>query len=254
MKWRYLCKRTTYAAIRQVQPPVILSMRTLPNILGIFLFLLTVMSCKEQAQTEPVSDEAQTVVEPKDAVLDKLFTMMQGSFNSGKQAQADSSYFDISLHMAPIWPEQGNFLYVEQAVSANQDQPYRQRVYKLERMDDTRIGSIVYEIPNDSLWIGKWKTPEAFSSLSPDDLEIRQGCTVFLQATADGGFSGSTNEMSCLSSLRGASYATSKVSVYADRIESWDQGFDAEGNQVWGAEKGGYVFDKADATESNPSE
>lgn len=27
-------------------------------------------------------------------------------------------------------------------------------------------------------------------------------------------------------------------------IESWDQGFDAEGEQVWGAVKAGYQFDR----------
>jgi hypothetical protein len=27
-------------------------------------------------------------------------------------------------------------------------------------------------------------------------------------------------------------------------ILSWDRGFDANGNQVWGAEKGGYIFKK----------
>ena len=33
-----------------------------------------------------------------------------------------------------------------------------------------------------------------------------------------------------------------EVSMESGRIESWDQGFDANGKQVWGAEKGGYVF------------
>jgi hypothetical protein len=28
----------------------------------------------------------------------------------------------------------------------------------------------------------------------------------------------------------------------ADRLESWDRGFDAAGVQVWGSEKGPYVF------------
>ena len=32
--------------------------------------------------------------------------------------------------------------------------------------------------------------------------------------------------------------------IRADRIVSWDRGFDAEGRQVWGAENGPYVFDK----------
>jgi hypothetical protein len=28
----------------------------------------------------------------------------------------------------------------------------------------------------------------------------------------------------------------------ADRIVSWDRGFDGDRRQVWGAEKGGYIF------------
>jgi hypothetical protein len=29
-------------------------------------------------------------------------------------------------------------------------------------------------------------------------------------------------------------------------LESWDRGFDAGGEQVWGATAGGYVFEKLD--------
>ena len=60
-----------------------------------------------------------------------LFEMMQGSFDSKEQAAEDSAYYAISLHMYPIWPERGQFLYVEQALAAMQDKPYRQRVYEL---------------------------------------------------------------------------------------------------------------------------
>ena len=39
-----------------------------------------------------------------------------------------------------------------------------------------------------------------------------------------------------------AAYATSEVVIIPGRIESWDRGFDADGNQVWGAASGPYVF------------
>ena len=42
--------------------------------------------------------------------------------------------------------------------------------------------------------------------------------------------------------LYGESYAQSQVDVKPDRVESWDRGFDTEGNHIWGAEKGGYIF------------
>lgn len=55
-------------------------------------------------------------------------------------------------------------------------------------------------------------------------------------------FAGATGDKTCPSELRGASYATSKVTVYPDKIVSWDQGFNAQGAQVWGATQGGYEF------------
>ena len=57
-----------------------------------------------------------------------IFEMMQGSFDSKAQAAEDSTYYAISLHMYPIWPDRGQFLYVEQALTAMQNKPYRQRV------------------------------------------------------------------------------------------------------------------------------
>jgi len=57
-------------------------------------------------------------------------------------------------------------------------------------------------------------------------------------------FEGSTEGNNCQSSLRGAAYVTSKVSISKERIYSWDRGFDAEGHQVWGAEKSGYIFER----------
>jgi CpeT protein len=48
----------------------------------------------------------------------------------------------------------------------------------------------------------------------------------------------------CPSNLRGATYATSEVVVQHDKMISWDRGFDSRDKQVWGAEKGGYIFMK----------
>ena len=52
----------------------------------------------------------------------------------------------------------------------------------------------------------------------------------------------STKDRDCISNLRGASYATSEVTIKNDRIFSWDRGLDTNDDQVWGAEKGGYIF------------
>lgn len=204
----------------------------------LLIFALTAfIACKSDKKENAANEKV-------DTQLNELYALMQGSFNSAKQAEADSTYYNISLHMYPIWEGQGNYLYVEQALNEMQERPYRQRIYEVKRINDSVLSSAVYTIPNDSLWIGKWKTPKAFDSIAPSDLKIREGCAVLLQRTGDKSFKGATSENACGSTLRGATYAASKVEITANKIESWDQGFDAEGNQVWGAEKGGYIFDK----------
>ena len=182
---------------------------------------------------------------PKDDVeLKELFSLMQGSFNSENQAKQDSSYYNISLHMYPIWKDKGNYLYVEQALNSMQQRPYRQRVYKVTRLNDSVFSSAIYTIPHDSLWVGKWKTPLDFDRITPEYLVERTGCEVLLKRLGENHYKGSTGIKTCESSLRGASYATSEVEINPTQILSWDRGFDSIGNHVWGAEKAGYIFDK----------
>jgi reactive intermediate/imine deaminase len=178
--------------------------------------------------------------------LETLATWMSGSFSSQAQSQEDPAYYDIRLEMEPIWTERedGIWLYVEQAAASSLDRPYRQRVYHLTTQEDGSFRSDVFEIPDALEHAGVWRNPKPLQQLSPDDLTLREGCAVILRKQDDANFAGSTVEDACTSSLRGASYATSEVIVRPDGIESWDRGYDAEGKQVWGAEKGAYVFDR----------
>jgi len=146
--------------------------------------------------------------------------------------------------MYPIWEEKGNYLYVEQALNSMQNKPYRQRVYEVKRLSDSTIGSYIYTIKDDSLWIGKWKTPKAFDSIASKDITLRNGCEVILKRIGEKDFKGQTGEKTCESSLRGASFATSEVEILDQKIISWDRGFDDKGEHIWGAEKGGYIFEK----------
>ena len=207
-----------------------------------FLAIITLcFSCKNDSKTETPEIEDKT-----DTELAELFSIMQGSYNSEVQSKVDSSYYNISLHMYPIWEHKGHFLYVEQALNSMQDRPYRQRIYEVTRMTDSTFSSAVYNLPVDSLWIGKWKTPKAFDSISMDDIALKKGCEVILKRIGPNHFMGETGKQTCESSLRGASYATSEVEILEDKILSWDRGFDANGEHVWGAEKGGYIFNKLD--------
>ena len=181
-----------------------------------------------------------------DQMLEDLFQIMQGSYSSAAQASADSNYYNISLHMYPIWQDktESKWLYVEQALYSKQDQPYRVRVYELKAHSDELIESKVYTLKDQDKFIGKWNDSAYFDAYDHNILEEREGCAVYLKSINDKKFEGATRDKECKSSLRGASYASSKVQVEPDRITSWDQGFDAEDNQVWGATKGAYIFIK----------
>ncbi|MCI4650114.1 chromophore lyase CpcT/CpeT [Phaeodactylibacter sp.] len=186
--------------------------------------------------TKSTTDTANT------KALDQLQQAMTGTFTSAAQAAEDDAFYDITLHMYPIWKDRGHWLYVEQAVSAMPAKPYRQRIYQLEQVDKKTFKSIVYTVDNEDDLVGDWQVPESFNALSKDNLRLREGCAVILTRQADGSYTGSTEGDRCKSTLRGAAYATSEVTVMPGKIVSWDRGFDASGAQVWGAEKGGYIF------------
>jgi len=174
--------------------------------------------------------------------LKALQQAMTGSFDSSLQADTDPEYYNIVLHMEPIWAEKpGHYLYVEQAVAGDQEQPYRQRVYKLEEKGN-KLVSRVFELPDPERFIGAHKAPGRFQTLSPAELLEKKGCAVYLKPDKLGVYRGSTRKKSCKSSLRGATYATSRVSIGASFVQSWDRGFNDNDEQVWGATKGGYLF------------
>ena len=199
----------------------------------ILFFSILFSSCKSAANKERETDKN----------LKELVSIMQGHYSSESHSIEDKSYYNISLRMTPIWKEKGNYLFVEQAMFDKQDKPYRVRVYKVSQRGDEFVSEI-YTLKNEKDWIGKWTNPEVYNQLSETDIELKQGCEVVLKRVEKNKFSGSTGDKTCPSELRGASFANSIVTVTKDGIVSWDQGFDKDGKQVWGAEKGGYKFVK----------
>ncbi len=180
----------------------------------------------------------------QDNDLELLAQYLVGEFDSQEQALRDSSYYNIHLNVVPIWSDrgyEGRWLYVEQAEASQLDKPYRQRAYHLYVNDSGQYVSAIYLINDPLRFAGDFKYEDPLSSLAPDSLELKAGCEVVLTKTTEG-FSGQTGAKTCPSELRGAAYATSKVELTTEVLTSWDQGFDASGRQVWGAEKGPYIF------------
>jgi hypothetical protein len=211
--------------------------RSLIPLSAIVLLCLSILgwNCAASKQASTPSDK-----------LAQLLTYMTGDFSSQAQSQRDTDYFDIRLHIRPIWltDKANHWLYVEQATAKSPEKPYRQRVYKVEKEGENGFKSIVYTIDEPAKWIGAFKNPVTLDQYKPANLLLREGCTVFLQAQKDGTFKGATQGEGCESNLRGAKYAISTVTISDKMLLSWDQGFNDKKVQVWGATKGGYAFIK----------
>lgn len=170
--------------------------------------------------------------------------LLEGDFTTTEQAKADKDFVEVELHLRAIWPgrSDGPWIYVEQALVSALEKPYRQRVYQLVRRPDGRVESRVYTFENPLKFAGAWREPKRFDALTPADLKLREGCAVVLERAADGSYQGATEGKGCASDLRGATYATSVVTLRRGEFVSWDRGFDAKDVQVWGATKGAYLF------------
>ncbi len=208
-------------------------------------------ACAPQGSAPDAATDAATDAASEASVGDfaqkKLRQLLIGRFDSAAQATRNRAYFDVTLAVCPVQIASlgGAALYVEQALRGRA--PYRQRLYVLGSGTDSSVEatSRVFEFLDPSAVAGLCDRA-APSELTADMVVEREGCTVTLRWQGDH-FTGATSGEQCLSTLMGAQYATTELTLRERTLESWDRGFDAAGRQVWGATAGPYVFERRDA-------
>lgn len=188
---------------------------------------------------------SRTGVQEPEPNLERLFQWMVGSFDNtaalaNSEKQAVEEHFPIQVQVSPV-PSIPHALYIEQASMEAPDRPYRQRVYTLTVTPAGDLLVKVWLLENPKEWIGAWDDPDRLSAITLEDLVHRDGCDVYL-AWDGRRYVGGTLGQNCESALAGASYATSSVTINPDGFTSLDQGFNSDGEQVWGAEKRPYEF------------
>lgn len=190
------------------------------------------------------------VILTTDKNLEPLVSLMVGRFSSAQQADKDSTYFNISLVTVPVMQGRtdGFWMYVEQALSKSRYRPYRQRVYQVQYRSGYWTTSI-YLLKNPDFWINAQDDTFRLNRMRTDSLVKRNGCDITLRRN-NRTFSGKTEYSTCPSEVRGAVFATSEVTLQKDKLVSWEKGFSPDGKQVWGAEKGGYIFLREGANEN----
>lgn len=175
---------------------------------------------------------------------EQLAAAMTGTFSTTEQARGDQNFRNLTMHATPIWTDRmdGPWLYAEQALSDAPEHPHRQHIYQLIALTESSLELHVFDLPEPIAVTGAWKNPLHLGKLTPVDLSTHQVCTLVFQIQSDGSFKGGTGVQGYASTLRGASFATTEMTVSAQQILLWDRGYNANGTQVWGSVRGGYLF------------
>lgn len=196
--------------------------------------LLSLIACGEKQSDTASSTEINLV--------DEMASHLTGTFDSSQQAVENPAYYSVSLKTCAVeLTDLGStVLYVEQALSDSLNQPYRQRLYHLTEGEVSDVASHIYELSNPNKFIGLCDSEQSIE-ISMDEVSLKEGCSVNLDWNGNG-FEGATDVGTCLSTMNGATYATSEVETSGDMISSWDRGWNSNDQQVWGAEDGAYIF------------
>ncbi len=215
-----------------------------------FLLALAALACLGLLACPTAGDDDDSAGDDDDStetfdVLAEAERFLVGTFDSEAQSISQPQYYAVQLEMCPVdVPDVGErVLYVEQAVMDSLNNPYRQRLYVLEAGEEEDVAvSGVWEFDLPGMYVGTCDDADP-REITADDVAEKPGCEVYL-TWVDDHFEGGTAGKDCVSTMSGASYATSEVTIFEDRLESWDRGFDDGDQQVWGATQGAYVFDR----------
>jgi len=187
--------------------------------------------------------EARSQTTPTENPVEAIASYLEGIMDTTIQANNNSNFVGVQMTTCRLTVEQGRtdsvYLYQEQALSENTTEPYRQRFLQITPGEGDRTDSISYRPETSQDWIGLCSQP----SPSVDITEFEDPvCTVSLREASVGGFVGSTPAQGCAASVRGAVSITNVVVLHSQGMDTWDRGFNAEGEQVWGAEEIPYRY------------
>jgi hypothetical protein len=215
--------------------------------------------------------QAQQKITNKD--LNEIRDRLVGNFDNSEQASNDRNYSANNLHFIAFTPgsarksnnflkmkgkkkdvtpepkladdmKGGFWLYVEESRMAKSSVATGQNFLHFTRLDDQTVLVKSYDAPNPGSYAGSWSDPSKMKNLKLEDLSEQQHCEVYLKKDESGNYYGTTAGRECTSTTNGASYATVDVMIYPNMFLIWERGFDANGNQVWGATRESYKYTK----------
>lgn len=179
--------------------------------------------------------------------VDDVVSHLKGAMDTSAQAQTKANAPNVRITTCKIsvrdatTPNLSTFLYQEQALTQRLSKPYRQRFLRIApSAEQTGVESAIFKPPTPSAWIGLCNQPEAARVVTTKDLG-KSECSVLLRRRGKN-YVGETQPGGCPSNYQGAVRITNRIILHQTGMDTWDRGFDAQGNQVWGAKSNAYQF------------
>lgn len=198
------------------------------------------------AHAQPTNTQVSVPIEQQ---VEEVVSHLDGAMDTSAQANANPDAPNVRIttckvkvaNAGSLNREHAVFLYQEQALSQRLSSPYRQRFLRIApNKDKSSVESAVFKTPTPKAWIGLCKKPEAERMLQFGDLG-KSNCSVFLQRN-DNNYIGETPAGGCPSDYKGAAKITNRIVLHQSGMDTLDRGFDAAGNQIWGAKDEPYKF------------
>jgi CpeT protein len=216
-----------------------MTMKILPKIFGISL-MISLVSINAIAVK---ADESVELNEDVNGVISHLVGVMDTSAQASTNPNAPNVRMTTcKITLSGVESETNSvYLYQEQALNSKLKEPYRQRFLEIKAgEDEDQVESIAFRVMQPQRWIGFCDRPSAQRQVTLEDLG-EAVCSVSLRPLMTI-YIGETPPEGCPTNIRGAVRITNTVILHSQGMDTYDRGFDAQGNQVWGAETEGYQF------------
>jgi hypothetical protein len=180
-------------------------------------------------------------------VLATLADYMIGEFENRAQSLESPAWF-VYLR---LWQrrvelfEDSLTIFAEQANVLKLDQPYRQRLMRLQE-NNGAITVQYYQFNDPSSVRGAGAKPEMLKGLSESDIELLPGCVLQVSQLGDRYVASPPPDTCCKFSLQGTVIQVSLgFEAMQEKFLSDDKGIDVETQKaIWGAMMGTYEFER----------
>ena len=178
-------------------------------------------------------------------LVEAVATRLEGVMDTSAQAAANPEKAHVRMTTCRIRLDRSNsdsiYLYQEQALADSLDEPYRQRFLEITPGDrDNEVISRTYKPATTNIWQGFCDRPIEQRIVSQEDVS-QSVCSVYLKPLVSV-YLGNTQPGGCPSNFRGATKVTNKIILHDGGMDTWDRGFNAAGEKVWGAADEGYQY------------